>query len=84
MLPWSGILPIKTVRHFLTALRPSGFTLSQTSSPITKHRVRVRCSQRAHILLLEPTGYLRNPDTSDYEYKNNTNMENMAIIKSVE
>lgn len=59
MLPWSGILPIKTVRHLLIAIRPSGFTLRQTSSPKTKHRGQVRSSQRAHILLLEATGHLR-------------------------
>lgn len=33
MLSWSGIQPIKTVRHFLTVIRLSGFILSQTSSP---------------------------------------------------
>lgn len=65
MLPWSGILPIKTAKRFLTvltAIRPSGFTLSQTSSPKTKHGVQVR-SYSEYILLLKSAGHCRNPDT---------------------
>lgn len=63
MLPWSGTLPVKTVTHFLTAIRFSGFPLSQINSPKTKHRVQIRSSQSTQILLLESTGHLRNPDT---------------------
>lgn len=63
MLPWSGTLPVKTATPFLTAIRLSGFPLTQINSPKTKHRVQIGPSQSAEILLLESTGRLRNPDT---------------------
>lgn len=46
-LPWSGTLPVKTITPLLTAMRLSGFPLTQINSPKTKHGLQIK-SIRVH------------------------------------